>query len=59
MDLDTEKTRETHNSYIESTRGSLKKISFIKILVFYLFDPYYIELFFATIVGLKLLEIHI
>ena len=26
MDLDTEETRETHNLYIESTRGSLKNI---------------------------------
>ena len=26
MDLDTEEIRETHNLYIESTRGSLKNI---------------------------------
>ena len=29
MNLDTEETRETHNFYIESIRGSFKNIKFI------------------------------
>jgi len=29
MNLDTEETHETHNLYIEKTRGSLKNINFV------------------------------
>jgi len=35
MDLDTEETRETHNLYIERTRGSLKSI--ISIIKYWLY----------------------
>ena len=33
MDLDTEETRETHNLYIENTRGNLKNVIYYFILL--------------------------
>jgi len=60
MDLDTKEIRETHNLYIEKTRGSLKNI--INFIIFFflffiiLFFFYYFVIFIIFLLFYSLYE---